>query len=69
MSERVYFSPDELVARWRGVYTRKTLANWRSTGGGPEYRKIKGRVLYPAAGVYLFERRKGIESMEGGGNG
>jgi predicted DNA-binding transcriptional regulator AlpA len=38
----------------------KTLDNWRSTGGGPPYYKIGGRVVYDDAEVddWLAARRR-----------
>lgn len=49
---------DELVERWRGLVKRQTLANWRSKGQGPSYRKIGGRVLYPQPEVEKYERER-----------
>ena len=50
-----YLTPKELVARYRGTITIRTLANWRSSGEGPAYTKIGGRVLYAVAGVTAWE--------------
>lgn len=50
-----YLTPAELVARYRGTITVRTLANWRSTGEGPRYTKVGGRVLYPVQGVIEWE--------------
>ena len=50
-----YLTPAELVARYRGTITIRTLANWRSTGEGPRYTKVGGRVLYPMLGVIEWE--------------
>jgi hypothetical protein len=50
-----YLTPAELVARYRGTITIRTLANWRSTGEGPRYTKVGGRVLYPMFGVIEWE--------------
>lgn len=45
----------------------KTLDNWRSTGGGPPYYKIGGRVLYDDAEVdaWLAARRRTSTSDPG----
>lgn len=50
-----YLTPAELVARYKGTITIRTLANWRSTGEGPRYTKIGGRVLYPVDAVKTWE--------------
>ena len=47
---------DELLARWRYGVSRGTLANWRSKGSGPPWRKIGATILYPLAGVEAYER-------------
>lgn len=53
-----YLTPAELVSRYRGTITIRTLANWRSTGEGPRYTKIGGRVLYPVDCVTDWERKR-----------
>lgn len=58
MSDVVYLTPDELVDRYKGKVNKRTLANWRSNGDGPEYVKIGGRVLYPYGGVLAWEERR-----------
>jgi hypothetical protein len=55
MSEVNYLTPAELVERYKGTITTRTLANWRSTGDGPVYTKIGGRVLYPVQSVIEWE--------------
>ena len=50
-----YLTPKELVDRYRGTITIRTLANWRSSGEGPAYTKIGGRVLYAVVGVTAWE--------------
>ena len=50
-----YLTPAELVQRYKNTITIRTLANWRSTGEGPVYTKIGGRVLYPVDGVKAWE--------------
>ncbi|HZZ06303.1 hypothetical protein [Paraburkholderia sp.] len=52
------FTPAQLAARWKSVYTLGTLANWRSAGRGPNFIKVAGRVLYTRAAVEAFERAK-----------
>lgn len=50
-----FLTPQELSNRWSGSIGVTTLANWRSRGRGPQYVKVGGRVLYPAAKVAEWE--------------
>ena len=47
-----FLTPQEAGGLLR-ISTR-TLANWRSQGSGPCYRKLGGRVVYPLRGVMDF---------------
>ena len=51
----------ELISRWRGGVSRGTLANWRSSGVGPRWKKIGATILYPLAEVEAYERGRTIE--------
>lgn len=53
-----YLTPQELAARYKGSITVRTLANWRSTGHGPKFTKIGGRVLYPLDAVIEWEKSR-----------
>ena len=53
-----YLTPTELAARYKGSITVRTLANWRSTGNGPRFTKIGGRVLYPTDAVIEWEKSR-----------
>lgn len=53
-----YMTPEELVERYRGKINTRTLDNWRSTGEGPAYTKIGGKVLYPVRAVKEWEQRR-----------
>lgn len=53
-----YLTPLELAARYKGSITVRTLANWRSTGHGPKFTKIGGRVLYPVDAVMEWEKSR-----------
>lgn len=53
-----YFTPKELVERYKGTITLRTLANWRCTGDGARYTKIGGRVLYPTEAVLEWELKR-----------
>ena len=57
-----YLTPTELVARYKNTITIRTLANWRSTGEGPRYTKIGGRVLYPVDDVISWENSRTLGS-------
>lgn len=65
MSSSDYFTPAELVQRYRGSITIRTLANWRSTGEGPRYTKIGGRVLYPVDAVKTWEESRTLGAKAG----
>lgn len=57
-------TPAELVARWDGRIKEATLATWRCKGGGPDFVKIGGRVVYYPSAVEAYEQsrtRKGGE--------
>lgn len=51
-------TPCELSRRWRGLVSTGTLANWRSAGTGPKYKKIGGKVFYPIAEITKYENRR-----------
>lgn len=55
-----YLTPKELIQRYKNAITLRTLANWRSTGEGPEYTKIGGRVLYALSRVMQWESKRTI---------
>lgn len=54
----VTLTPAELVTRWNGAYTLGTLRNWRTKANGrrgPAFVRVSRCVVYPIAGVELFE--------------
>ena len=59
-SDRPFLTADELAGRYSGKVSVKTLANWRSTGAGPAYTKIGGRVFYAVNDVMHWEARRQI---------
>lgn len=61
MNEKGSLSPVELVARWDGAVCIGTLANWRSKGAGPQYKKFLGRVRYPAQPLAAWEKKNGFD--------
>lgn len=60
-----YLTPAELVARYKNTITIRTLANWRSTGEGPRYTKVGGRVLYPVSAVKSWEDSRTLGAKGG----
>lgn len=57
--EAEYLTPYQIYHRWAGAISLKTMANWRSLGVGPPYVKVRGRVLYPRAGLLQWESANG----------
>lgn len=55
---RIYLTPNDVVERYQGKVTVRTLANWRSSGISPPYTKINGRVLYPLDELEAWERKR-----------
>lgn len=53
-----YLTPTELITRWRDQVKTETLASWRCRGGGPDFVKIGGRVLYTVAAVEDYEQKQ-----------
>lgn len=51
-------TPAELVARWKGRVTEKTLRNWRHLGRGPTHTTIARRIFYAEADLRAYEKRK-----------
>jgi hypothetical protein len=54
----VFLTPHDLVERWKGLVTEKTLANWRCSGDGPRYVKIGGKVAYNLEAVKEYEHKR-----------
>lgn len=59
-SESMFFTPRDLVERYQGKITLRTLANWRSTGVSPPYTKVGGRILYPKDKLLEWERLRTV---------
>ena len=58
----VHLTQGELAKRWR--MSPRSLERWRAEGFGPEWIRLRGRVLYRIEDVVAFERarlRGGIE--------
>jgi hypothetical protein len=54
----VYLTTSEVIERFRGMISDKTLANWRTRGEGPPFMKAGGRVLYPLAALIEWENKR-----------
>ncbi len=66
MNDEEYLTPDEVVQRYKNTINKRTLANWRSSGEGPKYTKIGGRVLYPLLELINWEKKRtrvGVAAM------
>jgi hypothetical protein len=59
---KLFFTPLELVERYQGRVTIRTLANWRSSGVSPPFSKIGGRILYPVKELLEWEQKRTVES-------
>lgn len=62
MQSKKYLTPSDLVERYQGKITVRTLANWRSQGISPPFTKIGGRILYEASELEAWERRRTVSS-------
>jgi hypothetical protein len=62
MSDETILTPEELKARYCGRISLKTLANWRSTGGGPSFTKVGSRVFYRLPDILDWERRRTMKA-------
>lgn len=57
-----YLTVAEVSAHYQDHISVSTLNNWRSTGGGPPFMKIGGKVLYPRAGLEQWEKSRTFAS-------
>lgn len=61
-NNRLFLTPCELVIRYNGKVTVRTLANWRSAGISPPFTKVGGRILYRVSDIEEWERRRTVNS-------
>jgi sugar lactone lactonase YvrE len=61
-SDRPDLTPEQLAARYDGRFAITTLANWRSQGKGPKFRRLGGRIFYALADVEAWERGNTYQS-------
>lgn len=71
--KKIMLTEQDLSEYW-GV-KRYTLQKWRTTGDGPIYLKIGGRVMYPRKAILEYEQQRmfrstssRIEKEDGGNN-
>jgi predicted site-specific integrase-resolvase len=62
LSERIFLTPAEVVARYNGAISVRTLANWRSAGISPPFTKVGGRIMYRLSDIEDWERKRTVES-------
>lgn len=55
-SAKQFLTPADVVARYDGNISARTLANWRSQGNGPAFTKIGGSVMYRIEHLEAWER-------------
>ena len=58
VATKSFYTPQEVAERYHGAITVRTLANWRSTGQGPDYVKIGGKVMYPVDTLAIWEESR-----------
>lgn len=58
----LFLTPSELVQRYNGKVTVRTLANWRSAGISPPFTKVGGRILYRLDEIENWERNRTVVS-------
>lgn len=57
-----YLTPEQVVARFAGRISIRTLANWRYLGNGPSFCRVGGRILYPEDRLNEWEARNTVAS-------
>ena len=60
-AQSAYLTAEQVSDRYGGNISVRTLANWRTTGQGPKYVKVGGRVLYRAADLDTWEAKRTVE--------
>lgn len=69
MGSTCYLTPSDLSERWNKQIAVRTLANWRSSGNGPEFIRMGGKILYPLAKIESWEERNTFKSTQQYGAG
>jgi hypothetical protein len=65
LNKKLFLTPAELVVRYEGKISTRTLANWRSQGTSPPFTKVGGRILYPLDELIEWEKRRTVASTSG----
>lgn len=60
--DKLFLTPAELVERYNGTVSTRTLANWRSAGISPPFTKVGGRILYPLRELIEWENKRTVAS-------
>lgn len=61
MSKKQYLTPEEVVERYRGMVSIRTLANWRSMRQGPKFTKLGKAVLYEVGELDAWDDRNTVK--------
>ncbi len=61
MSKKRYLTQEEVVERYRGLISIRTLANWRSARRGPRYVRAGKAVLYEEGDLDAWDDRNTIK--------
>lgn len=61
-SAKQFLTPADVVARYDGNISARTLANWRSAGVGPAFVKIGGTVMYRIDHLEAWEKANTVTS-------
>lgn len=56
----IYITPAQLVERYEGRISIRTLANWRWNGTGPLFTRVGGRILYRADELAKWEGKNTV---------
>lgn len=55
-------TPEQVAARYKGNLSVRTLANWRTSGDGPKYIKIGGKVMYRRDALLQWEDSRTVKN-------
>ncbi|WP_244840118.1 helix-turn-helix domain-containing protein [Mesorhizobium sp. 131-2-5] len=55
-----YFTPEEVIERYRDAISLGTLRNWRSMRIGPAFVKIGKSILYPVSELDIWDQKNTV---------
>lgn len=55
-------SPEEVCKRLDGKIKPRTLSNWRTSGRGPKFTKLGGKVVYPKSKLDEWLEKRTVEN-------